>query len=285
MNNFRIVSAVIAINVLGCCLVMAKALDKSNDIEFKSALDQTVQKYILRLPVDFNDGMNHDLLIAFHGHGSDRVQFADHNLPPCLAVRDVASERNMIFVSPDYRATTSWMGPAAEADMVQIIDELKTKYKINKVFLCGGSMGGSSALTFGVLHPDMVAGVAAMNPTANHLEFTGFQDAIAQSFGGTKKDIPAEYKKRSAEYWPEKINFPVGITVGGKDTAVPPESALRFADILLKLGKDICLVNREQTEHVTSYDDARKILEYVIDTANKADASKSQKTQAVIDPN
>jgi hypothetical protein len=25
----------------------------------------------------------------------------------------------MIFVSPDYRAKTSWMGPKAEADMVQ----------------------------------------------------------------------------------------------------------------------------------------------------------------------
>ncbi|MFA6185930.1 MAG: alpha/beta fold hydrolase [Phycisphaerae bacterium] len=269
MNNLKIIAVIVLFSVCAFSPAMGKGLGKSEDIEFKSDYDQTMQRYILRLPEDFNNCTNHDLLIALHGHGSDRLQFAEANRPQCVAPRDVAGDRNMIFAAPDYRAKTSWMGPAAEADVVQIIKEFKAHYKIDRVFLCGGSMGGSSALTFAVLHPDMIAGVAAMNPMANHLEYEGFQDAIAQSFGGTKKDIPGEYKKRSAEYWPEKFNFPVGISVGGKDTIVPPDSAVRLAGVLQKLGKEVCLVNRPEMGHDTSYNDTRQILEFVIDKANK----------------
>ena len=278
MKNFKIVSVMTVMGLLACCSVQGKGLDKSQDIEFKSNYDQTPQRYILRLPADFDEAANHDLLIALHGHGSDRWQFSDAEHPQCAAVRDVAGERNMIFVSPDYRAKTSWMGPAAEADVVQIIEEFKVRYKINRVFLCGGSMGGSSVLTFAVLHPDKIAGVAAMNPMANHLEYEGFQEAIAHSFGGTKEDIPDEYKKRSAEYWPERFTFPVAISVGGQDTIVPPDSAVRLAGVLKKLEKDVCLVSRPQMGHDTSYEDTRQMLEFVIEQAMTVFVSDLQGT-------
>ena len=106
----------------------------------------------------------------------------------------------MIFISPDYRAKTSWMGPKAEADLVQIIEKLQCKYRVDRVFLVGGSMGGTSVLTFAALHPDLVAGVSSQNGTANLVEYRLFQDAIAASFGGSKQAIPDEYKKRSAEF-------------------------------------------------------------------------------------
>ena len=61
-------------------------------------------------------------------------------------------------------------------------------------------------MTFAAIHPERVDGVASMNGTANHLEYENFQDAIAESFGGTKAKIPREYKKRSAEYWPERLD-------------------------------------------------------------------------------
>lgn len=264
MKHFKIISVIILIGLWIYSPVYGKRLDESRDIEFKSDYDQSPQRYILRLPEDFNESVSHDLLIALHGHGSDRWQFAEAEHPQCTAVRDTAGERDMIFVSPDYRAKTSWMGPAAEADVVHIIEELKARYKIGKVFVCGGSMGGSSALTFAVLHPDKIAGVAAMNPTANHLEYEGFQDAIAHSFGGTKEDIPDEYKKRSAEYWPERFTFPVAISVGGKDTIVPPDSAMRLAGVLQRLGKQVTLINRPEAGHDTTYEDVRQMLEFIL---------------------
>lgn len=77
-------------------------------------------------------------------------------------------------------------------------------------------MGGSAALTFAALHPELVAGVASMNGTANHLEYDQFQEAIAASFGGPKSRLAGEYKARSAEYWPERLTMPIGFTTGAR---------------------------------------------------------------------
>lgn len=246
------------------------------DVAFTSTLDGSEQRYIQILPVDFQKDQSHDLLIALHGHGSDRWQFAQQTRDECRSSREFAAKYQMIFISPDYRAKTSWMGPKAEADMVQIIQEFKKTQRIGKVLICGGSMGGTSALTFTALHPELVDGVAAMNGTANFLEYTQFQDAISESFGGSKATIPDEYKKRSAEYWPERFTMPVAIATGGQDELVPPHSCLRLAGVLTQLNKPVLLIHREQGGHNTNYADAMAILEFV---REKAAAPKEQRTK------
>jgi len=235
-----------------------------SDVVFTAACDGTEQRYVLVLPEGFDGDAAHDLLIVLHGHGSDRWQFVRDGRDECRAARDVAAEHGMIFVSPDYRARTSWMGPKAEADVVQIIADLKKRFRISRVLLCGGSMGGTASLTFAALHPELIDGVASMNGTANLLEYENFQDAIRASFGGTKAEIPLEYKRRSAEYWPERLTMPVGVTVSGKDTSVPPESVLRLAGVLKAIGLDPLLIYREHMGHSTQYADGRAILEFVI---------------------
>mgnify|MGYP003629728146 CR=1 FL=1 len=234
------------------------------DFEFIANCDQTRQRYVMILPEAFSNQEPHSVLIALHGHGSDRWQFIKDKRGECQAARDIAQKYHMIYISPDYRARTSWMGPKAEADLIQIINDLKSNYKIKHVFLCGGSMGGSSSLTFAALHPELIAGVAAMNPTANHLEYDKFQTAIQTSFGGTKQEIPHEYKKRSAEYWPEKLTMPLSISVGGQDQLVPPDSARRLSKVLKQLNDNVLLIDRPQQGHATSYEDSVSILEFVI---------------------
>ncbi len=241
------------------------------DVEFVAACDGTAQRYVVVLPPGVTGERSPDVLIALHGHGADRWQFVRDPRPECRAARDVARERGMIFVSPDYRAPASWMGPKAEADVVQIIGDLRRRYRAGRVFICGGSMGGAACLTFAALHPDLIAGVASMNGTANLLEFEGFQDAIRESFGGTKVEIPREYKDRSAEYWPERLAMPVGITAGGADSVVPPDSVRRLASILRKLGRPVLIIDRPDGGHDTGYGDARKIIEHAVAGGGGAD--------------
>ncbi|QDT90399.1 alpha/beta fold hydrolase [Gimesia algae] len=240
-------------------------LSAPQDIAFTASCDQSQQHYVLMLPESFNSQKPHSLLIALHGHGADRWQFVKETRGECQAARDFAAKHQMLYISPDYRARTSWMGPKAEADLAQIIADLKKQYQIKNVYLCGGSMGGTSSLTFAALHPELIDGVAAMNPTANHLEYDKFQPAIQASFGGTKQGIPEEYKKRSAEYWPEKFTMPVSISVGGRDQLVPPDSARRLAQILKQLNRPILLIDRPQQGHSTSYQDSYSILEFMIE--------------------
>ena len=171
---------------------------KPQDIVFKARIDGTEQRYVELIPEGFDAGKTHDVVIVLHGHGSDRWQFITQTRGECKGVRDVAGKFGMIVVSPDYRAKTSWMGPKAEADVVQIISELRRKHPIGRVFVSGGSMGGTSALIFTALHPDLVAGVCSLNGTANMVDYENFQDAIVASYGGTKTEVPGEYKKRSA---------------------------------------------------------------------------------------
>jgi len=248
------------------------------DVPFKAKFDGSEQRYVLLLPADYREGQPRDLVIALHGHGSDRWQFATNERGECKGARDAAAARGMIFVSPDYRAKTSWMGPAAEADLVQLIKKLKSKYNCKRVILCGGSMGATSALTFTALHPSLVDGVVALNGTANHLEYENFQEAIAESFGGTKQEAPEEYYRRSAEFWPLHFTMPMALTTSGQDTAVPPGSVMRLAEMIKKLNPRVLHLHRPEAGHETSYDDTVEAMNFVLDRLRPATVERTGRT-------
>ncbi|NLO74207.1 MAG: prolyl oligopeptidase family serine peptidase [candidate division WS1 bacterium] len=257
--------------LLGVDVVMSQELQLGppQDRAFTAELDATTQHYVLMLPEPWDPGGEHHLLIALHGHGSDRWQYIRQERGECRGARDMAARHGMIFVSPDYRGN-SWMGPAAEADLVQIIEDLRAEFTIGKVFLAGGSMGGTSVLSFTALHPDLIAGVSAQNPVANLIGYAGYAPgvkAIEERYGGTAAEVPLEYKRRSAEYWPEVFTMPVAMTTGGRDTVVPPESALRLAKVLEVLQRQVLVIHRPETGHETNYEDTCAALEFVLETA------------------
>lgn len=233
------------------------------DRSFVANCDGSEQKYVIVIPDDFQSARPVTVLIALHGHGSDRWQFVRQNRSECRAVRDVADATSSLLVSPDYRAKTSWMGPKAEADVEQIIGALARTLPVKRVILCGGSMGGTGALTFAALHPHLIDGVVALNGTANLVEYERFLDAIAESYGGTKEDSPDEYRKRSAEFFPERFTMPVAVTTGGADTIVPPASVLRLIDKLKGRNAQVLSLHRPDGGHSTSYEDTRRALEFV----------------------
>ncbi|MBX7210435.1 MAG: prolyl oligopeptidase family serine peptidase [Verrucomicrobiaceae bacterium] len=244
------------------------------DISFTASIDGTEQRYVELLPEPFEPMHAHDVVIALHGHGSDRWQFIKDNRGECKGVRDAAANHGLIVVSPDYRAKTSWMGPKAEADVAQIISEVKKRHHVNRVFIAGGSMGGTGALTFAALHPELIAGVCSLNGTANLVEYEKFQDARTASFGGTKAEVPDEYKKRSAEFRPEKFTMPIALTTGGKDTTIPPQSVLRLADKLKQAKHKVLSIHRDEGGHSTNYEDTMAAMEFVLKEAGGITAAE-----------
>ena len=257
----------------GACILIASVafaasgLGPPTDIEFTATVDGSAERYVEMLPLGFDATQQHHVIMALHGHGSDRWQFVKQSRGTGNQARKIAAKHDLIFIAPDYRAKTSWMGPKAEADVIQIITELRAKYKVGKLFLVGGSMGGSSVLSFTAMHPDLVAGVCSCNGTANHLEYQNFQRYIQASFGGTKAQIPLEYKKRSAEYWPEAFTMPVAITASGKDTSVPPHSVMRLANVLKQMKRKVLLIYRAERGHNTAAVDAEAGLKFVVENA------------------
>lgn len=240
------------------------------EVVFRAEWDGRDERYLMVLPAGFDPQQSHDLLLALHGHGSDRRQFVEQPRDECRAARDTAAKHQLILISPDYRAPTSWMGPAAAADVKQIIVETKRKLKIGHVIISGGSMGGTSSLAFAALHPELIDGVVAMNGTANLVEYENFQDAIRSSYGGTKEEVPDEYRRRSAELWPERLTMPIACTTGGRDRAVPPASVERLMTALHKLGRPVLHLHREAGGHSTNYADAIEAYEFVLQRVSRS---------------
>ena len=251
----------------GLCLALAASLAsaaQTNDVAFTATLDGSEQRYVRVLPDGFDPVRPSDALVCLHGHGADRWQFVRDSRGEARAARDAAAENKMLFVAPDYRAKTSWMGPAAEADLLQIVGDLKKRYSVRRLILSGGSMGASSALTFAALHPELVDGVVAFNGLADHAAYTNFQEAIAASFGGTKADKPDEYRTRSAANFPERFTMPLAVTAGGKDTLVPPASALRLARAAQAHNPFVLIDHQPERGHETDYAAALAAFRFVI---------------------
>ena len=233
------------------------------EVEFTARVDGSIQRYVEVRPNGFDPAKETHLMIVFHGHGGDRWQYVQSDIDECRGARDVAARHKMLFVSPDYR-TDSWMGPKAEADVVQMIEDLRAKYNIGKLLLVGASMGGSSALTFAILHPEMIDGVCGQKAMANYVEFQNYQDTVAASFGGTREEVPWEYEKRSAEFAPEKFAMPTAFTCGGKDLCVPPASVLRLSETLKQMGRDVLMIHDPEAGHRTNYEDTVKAVEWLV---------------------
>lgn len=250
------------------CLPLFQEAQESGlieDVTFISRLDGSEQRYVLVEPPGGLACGACDVLIALHGHGSDRWQFVQQSRAECAETRRVAAEFGMLLVSPDYRAPTSWLGPAAEADLLQILDELHLQYPVRRVLISGGSMGGTAALAFAALHPECVDGVVSLNGTANLVEYEGFQEAIRASYGGTKMECPEVYRTRSAEFFPERLMMPLAATTGGGDRLVPPDSVLRLTGVLRERGAPVLGLHRPAGGHDTSAEDTRAAYRHVLD--------------------
>jgi len=243
-----------------CALFAACGVYAAAPVEkaFTASYDGREQKYAEIEPDGFaGDGA----LIAFHGHGFDRGQFARDGRGECRAAREAAAARGLLFVSPDYRAPASWMGPAAESDTLDLIRVLQAR-GIRRFYICGVSMGGTAALTFAARHPDLVVGVVAFNPLADFRGYANFREAIAASFGGTQAQVPDEYERRSALLYPERFTMPVSITVGGADTTVPPASARALAARIAFARPDLVYFDEVAARgHETDYAASKKAFD------------------------
>jgi pimeloyl-ACP methyl ester carboxylesterase len=235
------------------------------DLSFIATIDGSEERYVQILPPGFDRELTRDAMIGLHGHGSDRWQYATNPRDECRAGRDAAARHGMIFISPDYRAKTSWMGPKAEADVVQLIGELRSRHRIGRIILIGGSMGGTGALIFASRHPELLAGVVSHNGTANLVEYANFSDAIAESYGGTRAQVPEEYRARSPEFFAERFTMPIAFTTGGRDEAVPPASVLRLSEKIRKHYPHVLHIHREEGGHDTNYADCTAAIEFVIE--------------------
>ncbi len=110
-----------------------------------------------------------------------------------------------------------------------------------KIVMLGYSRGGmmtyiAISITDKIKAAAVVGGVTDLIQMYNEREEEMKQVCI-ELIGGTPEEKEAEYQKRSAYFWPEKIDIPVLILHGGADWRVDVTQAKKLAEKLEELGK------------------------------------------------
>jgi pimeloyl-ACP methyl ester carboxylesterase len=172
-------------------------------------------------------------LVCLHGHGSHgdqlytRADIREQWLPRFLA-------HGLGVLTPNLR-DNAWMGPAAVADLDDLLDLLRQEFGAETFLFASGSMGGTGNLIYAALRPANVAGVIARGAASDLASYHAWcmarrddqpilgqiADAIASSYGGTPEEAPEVYAQHSALQQCASLTMPLFLSHGAADATIP----------------------------------------------------------------
>jgi pimeloyl-ACP methyl ester carboxylesterase len=208
-------------------------------IAFRSALDGQMDWAVVSPPSKGNTWV-----VFLHGHGS----FGDQ-----LFIRqDIKTQwlphiqKHGLGILAANTRGNAWMNPAAAHDLAGLIGWLKQTRAADKIVLIGGSMGGSSALCFAGLYPELVDGVVSLCPATDLAGYLPWCDkyasekpvlgqiaqTIRERYAGGPEANPDVYRKHSAVLNAKKMRMPVTVVQAEGDMTIPVQQARDFAQQL-----------------------------------------------------
>ena len=203
---------------------------KLRRFEYRSAVDGKSDWYLLH-----DAGPGRDCVVVLHGHGSHGDQLLTRpDLAPWLACLE---RLDVSVVSPNLR-DNAWMSPAAAADLTHLLEEGKKRYSWRRILHAAGSMGGTSALIFSILHPELSDGLVVLGAATDIGRYCDWcetqqqpilreiHDAIRSSY--REEDYPLHNVCLHAE----KLTMPIRFYHGGADRTIPVSEARSLAELL-----------------------------------------------------
>lgn len=150
----------------------------------------------------------------------------------------------------------SLASPEQIGDMAQIISEIAergTHVDLQRVYLCGKSMGGQEALVAAGCHPDLFAAVVAFNPIVDlaawYQDLAGIDVEEIQAFrpdelivdevGGLPQDVPDAYDERSAMRYAGALSQMPCLIFWSEEDLVVPRQTTHHAYRLYAMVKDL----------------------------------------------
>ncbi len=183
--------------------------------------------------------------------------------------------RSALYICPEYRGG-SWMGPAAEADLRDILLQIRCSRPCGKMLLCGGSMGGTSALIFASRHPNDVDGVYAMCPATDVVEmFSKFPEQFTASYGGSPSEVPEVYAERCSRNFADRLSLlPIFLIHGSNDIVIPVEHSRLLVEKLREQGARFRYIELAGGDHNAPISfPLRDVLHFLITNPNLAPLS------------
>lgn len=190
-----------------------------------------------------------------YNHGGNREYGALENVETTF----YAYQFHTICVATNYRGCGSSQGTDAFGgddvrDVLHLIDLCQKLDYVDKdqINMFGVSRGGM--MTYEALREDqrihkavVVAGVA--DCSMSYEERSDMQPLLQELIGGTPKQLPEEYEKRSAIAWADQINTPLLIFHTTADDKVSVKQADKLVEQLKKYQKDYEYVTFDSNVH------------------------------------
>jgi len=225
---------------------------------YNCSADGSRWPYLVQAP----EGDPAAILIYLHGHYGDEYQgMALGSYSDAFGkLRRECLVRKWAYVTAWYGGNT-WMGPVAEAGVVDLIGVLKARWPNRPVYLCGGSMGGSSALVFAIRRPELLSGVVALCPAADIHAYYAFASepgnevlrniaaAIRLHYQASGRSLDEELLARSALLHADRLTMPVYLSHGAADALIPVEPTRALAKRLQEQGRPVKYVEIEGGDH------------------------------------
>lgn len=219
---------------------------------FYQSDDLKIEAFI-SAPIDLLGKKKSPCLI--YNHGGNREYGALENVETTF----YAYQFHTICVATNYRGCGSSQGTDAFGgddvhDVIHLIDLCqKLDYvDTNQINMLGVSRGGM--MTYETLREDkrihkavVVAGVA--DCSMSYEERSDMQPLLQELIGGTPKQLPEEYEKRSAIAWADQINTPLLIFHTTGDDKVSVKQADKLVEQLKKYQKDYEYVTFDSHVH------------------------------------
>lgn len=219
---------------------------------FYQSDDLKIEAFI-SAPIDLLGKKKSPCLI--YNHGGNREYGALENVETTF----YAYQFHTICVATNYRGCGSSQGTDAFGgddvhDVIHLIDLCqKLDYvDTNQINMLGVSRGGM--MTYEALREDqrihkavVVAGVA--DCSMSYEERSDMQPLLQELIGGTPKQLPEEYEKRSAIAWADQINTPLLIFHTTGDDKVSVKQADKLVEQLKKYQKDYEYVTFDSHVH------------------------------------
>ncbi len=201
-------------------------------VEYRSPIDDSTQVYGVYVP-DGPPPSGDGYPAVLHGHGygwSVSANFSSFQ-------RRWAEEHRWVLINLNARGPNFYEG-VGDIETLNVVNDAAARFGLDRdrVYMTGGSMGGTGALRQGVRHPDVFAAVMGVDG------WTDFREWHWHWYARTdlRHDIE-EFRRPLLEaasplYWAERGRWgAIGHIVDGSDTVVLPENGLRLRNRLVEL--------------------------------------------------
>lgn len=205
-------------------------------LDYQSAIDG-FEDWALALPAK-----SETWAVVIHGHGSEADQlFTREDIRRWWLSYYV--RLGIGILCPNARGN-SWMGPAAADDMHELLEEIRERFGASRFVFISGSMGGTSNLIYGVVHPEDVAGIVALGAatdmatyhaycrSSGHSLHTEIAEAIEASYGGAPETRCDFYRRRSAVGNAGMLTAPTLVIHGSRDSIIPVSQTRALASAM-----------------------------------------------------